>query len=99
MSCHQNELLETKPPGVKDSNGKLTSVGSGDWMLSDKNWLEVELSSPQTANHLVVVAEVDQESSKHDRHAIKVSPGWLPGRGPEQPTTGQYCQFDSNIII
>ena len=72
---------------------------AGDWMLSDKNWLQVELSSPQTANHLVVVAEADQESSKHDRHAIKVSPGWLPGRGPEQPTTGQYCQFDSNILI
>merc|ERR1719507_2115478 len=90
---------KVKVKGVKDSNGKLTSVGSGDWMLSDKNWLEVELSSPQTANPLVVVAEADQEASKHDRHAIKVSPGWLPGRGPEQPTTGEEKDLSKELVV
>ena len=74
-------------------------MDSADWKLSDNDWLEVELSSPQTANLLVVVAEADQEPSKHDRHAIKVSPGWLPGRGPEEPTTGQNSQFESSIVV
>ena len=92
-----------KTSGAKDANGKLTLAKNnkegqnqfiGDWMLSDKDWMEVELSAPQTANHLMVVAEAQQGSSK-----IEVSPGWLPGRGPEKPTTGLNCQFDRNIVI
>ena len=98
----------TKPSGVKDASGNLTSMDSVngvhtcqvvDGMLSDKDWLEVELSSPQTVNHLVIVAEAQQGSSKDERHAVKVSPGWLPGKKPEQPTTGQYCHLSSNIVV
>ena len=83
-----------KLAGVKDANGKLKSMDAKDWMLPDKDWLEVELSSPQTANHLMVVAETQQGFSK-----IEVSPGWLQGRGPEKSTTGLNCQLDRNIVI
>lgn len=94
-----NFKTSVKVKGVKDSSGKLTSVDSADWKLSDNDWLEVELSSPQTANLLVVVAEADQEPSKHDRHAIKVSPGWLPGRGPEEPTTGEEKDLSKDLVL
>ena len=59
-------------PGVRDGSGKVTGIDSiADMELSDKEWLEVELTSLQTANNLVVVAE-----ALHDLSIIKVSPGW-----------------------
>ena len=61
-----------KSPGVRDVSGKVTGIDSiADMELSDKEWLEVELTSLQTANNLVVVAE-----ALHDLSIIKVSPGW-----------------------
>ena len=57
---------------MKDGSGKMTGIDSiADMELSDKEWLEVELTSLQTANNLVVVAE-----ALHDSSIIKVSPGW-----------------------
>ena len=59
-------------PGVRDGSGKMTGIDSiADMELSDKEWLEVELTSLQTANNLVVVAE-----ALHDSSIIKLSPGW-----------------------
>ena len=57
---------------MRDVSGKVTGIDSiADMELSDKEWLEVELTSLQTANNLVVVAE-----ALHDSSIIKVSPGW-----------------------
>ena len=57
---------------MKDGSGKMTGIDSiADMELSDKEWLEVELTSLQTANNLVVVAE-----ALHHLSIIKVSPGW-----------------------
>ena len=57
---------------MRDGSGKVTGIDSiADMELSDKEWLEVELTSLQTANNLVVVAE-----ALHDLSIIKVSPGW-----------------------
>ena len=61
-----------KSPGVRDVSGKMTGIDSiADMELSDKEWIKVELTSLQTANNLVVVAE-----ALHDSSIIKVSPGW-----------------------
>ena len=61
-----------KSAGVRDVSGKVTGIDSiADMELSDKKWIKVELTSLQTANNLVVVAE-----ALHDSSIIKVSPGW-----------------------
>ena len=59
--------------GVRDVSGEKIEMDSTnmDLELPDKKWLEVELTSLQTANNLVVVAE-----ALHDLSIIKVSPGW-----------------------
>ena len=36
-----------------------------DWLLFDKDWLEVEFSSRQTANYLVIVAEANHLVANH----------------------------------
>ena len=36
-----------------------------DWLLFDKDWLEVEFSSRQTANYLVIVAEANHLLANH----------------------------------
>ena len=61
-----------KSPGVRDGSGKVTGIDSiADMELSDKEWIDLELTSLQTANNLVAVAE-----ALHDLSIIKVSPGW-----------------------
>ena len=61
-----------KSPGVRDGSGKVTGIDSiADMELSDKEWIDLELTSLQTANNLVVVAE-----ALHHFSIIKVSPGW-----------------------
>ena len=47
-----------------------------DWLLFDKDWLVVELSSCQTANHLVLVAEsLEEEHSSRQtaNHLVLVA--------------------------
>ena len=76
-----------KSPGVRDVSGKVTGIDSiADMELSDKEWLEVELTSLQTANNLVVVAE-----ALHDSSIIKVSPGW---KDPPTQTAGKSYPID-----
>ena len=59
--------------GVRSVSGEKIEMDSTnmDLELPDKKWLEVELTSLQTANNLVVVAE-----ALHDSSIIKLSPGW-----------------------
>ena len=52
-----------------------------DLELQDKEWLGGELTSLQTVNNLVVVAE-----AMHDSSIIKVSPGW---KDPPTQTAGK----------
>ena len=57
---------------MRDVSGKVRGIDSiADMELSDKEWIKVELTSLQTANNLVVVAE-----ALHHLSIIKVSPGW-----------------------
>ena len=78
---------------MRDGSGKVTGIDSiADMELSDKEWLEVELTSLQTANNLVVVAE-----ALHDSSIIKVSPGW---QDPPTQTAGKtYSGIREQIVL
>ena len=72
---------------MRDGSGKVTGIDSiADMELSDKEWIKVELTSLQTANNLVVVAE-----ALHDLSIIKVSPGW---KDPTTQTAGKSYPID-----